>query len=113
MWTEYVPNMKRLEFLTFPRLGAMAENAWAERGYPSFSTFLHKAPTYYNLLDAYNVNYAPLKKACPSFFYKHASSLWFKRRVLHWQGLHNLFDDAKAVKEAEKIKADIIKNGKS
>ena len=112
MWTEYVPNMKRLEFLTFPRLGAMAENAWAEKGYPSFSTFLHKAPTYYNLLDAYNVNYAPLKKACPSFFYKHASSLWFKRRVFHWQGLHNLFDDAKAVKEAEKIKADIIKNGK-
>ena len=113
MWTEYVPDMKRLEFLTFPRLGAMAENAWAEKGYPSFSTFLHKAPTYYNLLDAYNVNYAPLKKACPSFFYKHASSLWFKRRVFHWQGLHNLFDDAKAVKEAEKIKADIIKNGKS
>ncbi len=113
MWTEYVPDMERLEFLTFPRLGAMAENAWAEKGYPSFSTFLHKAPTYYNLLDAYNVNYAPLKKACPSFFYKHASSLWFKRRVLHWQGLHNLIDDAKAVKEAEKIKADIIQNGKS
>ena len=104
MWTEYVPNMKRLEFLTFPRLGAMAENAWAEKEYPSFSTFLHKAPTYLNLLDAYNVNYAPLKKACPSFFYKHASSLWFKRRVLHWQGLHNLIDDKKAVKEAEKIK---------
>ncbi len=112
MWTEYVPNMKRLEFLTFPRLGAMAENAWAEKGYPSFSTFLHKAPTYYNLLDAYNVNYAPLKNACPSFFYKHASSLWFKRRVLHWQGFHNLIDDAKAVKEAEKIKADNIKNEK-
>lgn len=112
MWTEYVPNMKRLEFLTFPRLGAMAENAWAEKGYPSFSTFLHKAPTYYNLLDAYNVNYAPLKKACPSFFYKHASSLWFKRRVFHWQGLHNLIDDAKAVKEANKIKEDLIKNGK-
>ena len=112
MWTEYVPDMKRLEFLTFPRLGAMAENAWAEKGYPSFSTFLHKAPTYYNLLDAYNVNYAPLKKACPSFFYKHASSLWFKRRVFHWQGLHNLIDDAKAVKEANKIKEDLIKNGK-
>ena len=104
MWTEYVPNMKRLEFLTFPRLGAMAENAWAEKGYPSFSTFLHKAPTYFNLLDAYNVNYAPLKKACPSFFYKHASSLWFKRRVFHWQGLHNLIDDKKAIEEAKKIK---------
>lgn len=113
VWTEYIPDMKRLEFLTFPRLGAMAENAWAEKGYPSFKTFLHKASDYYKLLDVYKVGYAPIKKACPSFFYKHASSLWFKRRVLHWQGLHNLIDDAKAVKEAEKIKADIIKNGKS
>ena len=102
MWTEYVPNMKKLEFLTFPRLGAMAENAWAEKGYPSFTTFLHKAKDYYNLLDVYKVRYAKIKKACPSFIYKHASSLWFKRRVLHWQGLHNLFDDAKAKKEAEK-----------
>ena len=104
MWTEYVPDMKRLEFLTFPRLGAMAENAWAEKAYPSFSTFLHKAQDYYKLLDVYKVNYAPLKKACPSFVYKHASSLWFKRRVLHWEGLHNLIDDKKAEREAAEIK---------
>ncbi len=108
MWTEYVPNMKKLEFLTFPRLGAMAENAWAEKGYPTFSTFLHKANDYYKLLDTYKVNYAPLKKACPSFIYKHASSLWFKRRVFHWQGLHNLIDDKKAEREAAYLKADII-----
>ncbi len=102
MWTEYVPNMKKLEFLTFPRLGAMAENAWAEKGYGSFTTFLHKSSDYFKLLDVYDVGYAPIKKACPSFIYKHASSIWFKRRVLHWQGLHNLFDDANAKKEAEK-----------
>lgn len=103
MWTEYVPNMKRLEFLTFPRLGAMAENAWAEKGYPSFTTFLHKAPDYYKLLDVYDVNYATLRKACPSFLYKHASSIWFKRRVFHWEGLHNLIDDKKAEKEAKTL----------
>ena len=112
MWTEYVPNMKRLEFLTFPRLGAMAENAWAEKGYPTFSTFVHKAPDYYKLLDVYDVNYAPLKKACPSFIYKHASSLWFKRRVFHWEGLHNLIDDKKAEREAANLKAELEKNKK-
>lgn len=112
MWTEYVPNMKRLEFLTFPRLGAMAENAWAEKGYPSFSTFVHKAPDYYRLLDFYKVQYAPLKKACPSFIYKHASSLWFKRRVFHWEGLHNLIDDKKAEREAAVLKAELEKNKK-
>lgn len=101
MWTEYVPNMRKLEFLTFPRLGAIAETGWAERDYASFSTFLHKSVDYYRLLDVYAVNYAKIQKACPSVFYKHASSLWFKRRVFHWQGLHNLIDDNKVKKTAK------------
>lgn len=108
MWTEYVPNMKKLEFLTFPRLGAMAENAWAEKGYGSFTTFLHKSSDYFKLLDVYDVGYAPIKKACPSFIYKHASSIWFKRRVLHWEGLHNLIDDKKAKNEADWYYADTV-----
>ena len=95
MWTEYVPNMKRLEFLTFPRLGAMAENAWAKKGYPDYSTFLSKVDDYYKLLDAYNVQYAPMSKAMPSRLYKKLSSLWFNRRVLHWQPLKNLIDDTR------------------
>ena len=76
--TEYISNIKRLEYLAFPRLAAMAENAWAEKGYPTFSTFLHKSQDYYKLLGAYDVSGAPIKKACPSFIYKHASSLVFK-----------------------------------
>lgn len=107
MWTEYVPNMKKLEFLTFPRLGAIAETAWAKKGSLSFSAFKGKAADYYKLLDVYNVNYAKMSKAQPSVFYKHASSIWFKRRVFHWQGLHNRTDDAKAAKEAAKIKSTV------
>lgn len=76
--TDYISDIKRFEFLAFPRLSAMAENAWAEKGYPTFTTFLHKAEDYYKLLDAYEVNGAPLKKACPSFIYKHASTICFK-----------------------------------
>ena len=106
MWTEYVPNMKRLEFLTFPRLGAIAEAAWTYKGYQTFSTFMHKSEDYYKLLDIYNVQYAKLNKALPSKFYKVASSLWWDKRVFHWQGLHNLIDDAMAKREAKKIKID-------
>lgn len=76
--TDYIPDMKRFEFLTFPRLSTMAENAWADKGYPTFTTFLHKAEDYFKFLDAYEVNFAPIKKACPSFIYKHASTLLFK-----------------------------------
>lgn len=104
MWTEYVSDMKRLEFLTFPRLGAIAEVAWAEKGYASYSSFANKINDYYRLLDAFNVNYAKLSKACPSPVYKTASSLWFNRRVLHWQGLHNLIDNKKVEIAAKKKK---------
>lgn len=103
MWTEYVPNMKRLEFLTFPRLGAIAEKAWAEKGYSSFETFSQKLDDYYSLLDNFDVNYASPRKACPSAVYKALSSLWFNRRVLHWQGLHNLIDNKKAEIQAKKL----------
>lgn len=103
MWTEYVPNMKRLEFLTFPRLGAIAEKAWAEKGYASFETFLHKLSDYYSLLDNFGVNYAKPNKACPSAVYKALSSLWFNRRVFHWQGLHNLIDNKKVEITAKKL----------
>ena len=102
MWTEYVPNMKKLEFLTFPRLGAIAEKAWSEKGSSTYSTFTDKIATYYKLLDAHKINYAPMNKACPSFFYKHASSVWFKRRVFHWEGLHIALDNKKVEKIANK-----------
>lgn len=100
MWTEYVSDMKTLEFLTFPRLGAMAENAWAAKDYPDFSTFTRKAVDYFKLLDVYRIRYAPMNKACPSFLYKHASSLWFMRRRYHWEPVRMRFDDKKVEKEA-------------
>ena len=102
MWTEYVPNMKKLEFLTFPRLGAISEKAWSPKGSSTFSTFTDKTDTYYKLLDAHKIGYAPMNKACPSFFYKHASSIWFKRRVFHWERLHIALDNKKVKKIANK-----------
>lgn len=76
--TKNIPEVAKAEYYLYPRLGAISENAWAEKGFPSFSTFLHKAGDYYKLLDVYDVNYASLKKACPSFWYKYASILKFK-----------------------------------
>ena len=102
MWTEYVPDMKKLEFLTFPRLGAISEKAWSPKGSSTFSTFKDKTDVYYKLLDAHKIGYAPMNKACPSFFYKHASSVWFKRRVFHWEGLHIALDNKKVEKLAKK-----------
>ena len=104
MWTEYVPDMKRLEFLTFPRLGAISEKAWSPKGSSTFSIFKNKSDTYYKLLDTYKINYAPMNKACPTFLYKHASSIWFKRRVFHWERLHTTLDNKKVEKIANNNK---------
>lgn len=98
MWTEYVPDMKKLEFMTFPRLGAIAENAWSPK---NSSNFMDKVKDYCKLLDAYEVRYAPLNKANPSFIYKHFSSIWFKRRVFHWERIHIHFDNKKVKKLSE------------
>ena len=101
MWTEYVPNMKKLEFLTFPRLGAISETAWSPKEDSTFQKFIDKSDLYFKLLDIYNINYASLKKACPSFVYKHASSAWFKRRVFHWEGIGIFFDNKKVERMAK------------
>lgn len=106
MWTEYVPNMKKLEFLTFPRLGAISENAWSPNSTATFEKFIDKTDSYYKLLDVYNINYASLKKACPSFVYKHASSAWFKRRVFHWEGIGIFFDNKKVERMAKNTATD-------
>ena len=76
--TRNVADVKKAEYYLYPRLGAISENAWAEKDFSTFSTFLHKAGDYYKLLDAYGVNYANLSKACPSFLYKYASIIKFK-----------------------------------
>lgn len=76
--TKNVADVKKAEYYLHPRLGAISENAWAEKGFPTFSTFLHKAEDYYKLLDIYEMHYATLRKACPSFLYKYASIIKFK-----------------------------------
>ncbi len=104
LWTEYVPNTKRADYCMFPRLGAIAEAAWSapeDRSYERFSVGL---PEYFDLLNAYHVYYATTKQAMPSFVRGKIQSLWFDRRLLHWQGMHNLLDDAVVEAQAKKAK---------
>lgn len=105
LWTEYVPSMKKAEYCTFPRLGAFAEIAWSAPEDRSYERFEAGLPEYYDLLNAYRVRYATMKQAMPSKLRGFLQSLWFNRRVLHWQGLHNLVDDAKVEAACKKNQA--------
>lgn len=93
LWTEYVPNMRKADYMTYPRLGTVATAAWSPpeaRGYDRFQVAL---PHYYRLLDCYNIHYATLRQANPSPLRARCGGLWFNRRQLHWEGLHNLIED--------------------
>lgn len=61
LWTEYVPNVKQLEFMTYPRLAAFAERAWStEINYFLFIKKLNSFLSYLNNNDIdYNNNYNP------------------------------------------------------
>lgn len=104
LWTEYVPNLKKADYCMFPRLGAIAEAAWSAAEDRSYERFAAGLPEYFDLLNAYHVHYATMKQAMPSPARKAAQSLWFNRRVLHWQGLHNLIDDAVLEAKVKKTK---------
>lgn len=104
LWTEYVPNMKKAHYMTFPRLAAVAENAWCKQEQKNWNDFLSRMDDYYKILALYDVKPASLSRALPSKLEGKATSLWFNRRVFHWQGLHNLIDDALVGAKAKKMK---------
>ncbi len=98
LWTEYVPNMKKAGYCTFPRLAAYCETAWTAAENKDYQAFTKKLVSYYKLLDTLPFDYASLKQAMPSFIRKYGYLLYFERRKLHWQGLHNILDNKKVKK---------------
>ena len=63
LWTESVLDEKRLEHMIFPRMGALAENAWTLTGNRDFEDFLGRLEVYNGLQDAYAIHYAPAQDA--------------------------------------------------
>ncbi len=100
LWTEYVPNMKKADTMSFPRTGCLAETGWS--GSCTWETFSEKLDYYYSFLDKNNIGYAKANKANPNALRAKLSILLFERRQLVWEGLHNLFDDKKIEKIARK-----------
>lgn len=102
LWTEYVPDMKKADLMTFPRLGAACETAWCgECGWKSFEPRLN---FYYSYLDKMNWGYANPDMANPNSLRGKTQVLWFERRQLAWEGLTNIFDDKKIEKIAKSDK---------
>ena len=57
LWTEYVPNLKHAEYMTFPRLTALAEVTWSAKETRNYEDFLRRLKTDDRRLDQLGVNY--------------------------------------------------------
>ena len=70
LWTERVADVRRLGFMTFPRLAAIAEDAWTPTAAKSWDGFQSRVPAFLRWLDGRGVSYfdpfAPTKTPEPA-----------------------------------------------
>jgi len=57
VWTEYIPNLRHVEYMTFPRLTALSEVAWSPKEAKDYTNFLSRLKTDELRLDELGVNY--------------------------------------------------------
>ncbi len=98
LWTEFVPDMEKAGYCTFPRIGAISESAWTKKENKSFDDFYERLEGYYKHIKSINVNFATAKQALPKGIRKKASCLYWERRKLCWGGLGNLITNKKIEK---------------
>jgi hexosaminidase len=57
VWTEYIPNIAHVEYMSFPRGTALAEVTWTPREKKDYAGFLARLPNLLAHLDAMGVHY--------------------------------------------------------
>lgn len=58
VWTEYIIHQKEVEYMTMPRMAALAEVLWTKKELKNETNFLERLQQHFKLLDVYPVNYA-------------------------------------------------------
>ena len=57
LWSEYIGDAHRFDYMMYPRLAAMAEDAWTPPGLKNYDDFMKRLPGYLKELDRRNINY--------------------------------------------------------
>jgi hexosaminidase len=60
VWTEYIPDAKRVEYMAFPRACALAEVLWTPRAGRDYQDFLRRLDGHLARLAVLDVHYRPL-----------------------------------------------------
>ena len=58
LWSEFVPNIKHAEYMTFPRIAAMAEVLWSPKESRNYDDFLRRLQVFTKRYDQLGINYS-------------------------------------------------------
>jgi hexosaminidase len=58
VWTEYIANTSKLEYMVFPRMMALSEVLWSPKAKRDWKDFERRLPTIFERLDKDKVNYS-------------------------------------------------------
>jgi hexosaminidase len=58
IWTEYVKNNKKLEYMIFPRMTALSEVLWSKKDVKNWDEFQPRLKTQLKRFDVWNINYS-------------------------------------------------------
>lgn len=58
VWTEYMPNSKKVEYMVFPRILALSEVVWSNSEQKNYKDFVARVENFNKRLDALDINYA-------------------------------------------------------
>ena len=99
LWGEYIPDYKTLLKRCLPRSCALAERMWSGTD-GDYAGFAKRSVAFVSYLSSKGYDGEKRKAVYdPSALKGSLQKLWFERRQLHWEGLHNLIDDAKVKKQ--------------
>lgn len=93
LWSEYVPDFATACRRMLPRALAIAEAMWGKHG-EDFDGFCKRLDATQEFLERAGYKGVSGKTAMPGKVRAFFQKMWFERRQLHWQGLHNLIDNA-------------------
>ncbi len=93
LWTEYVPNFKSACRKSLPRLCALSDAMWGRYG-GDFSGFCARLDFFEKYLAQLGYKGSGRAQTMPGKARAFFQKIVFERRQLHWQGLHNLIDNA-------------------
>ena len=58
VWTEYMPDEEKVEYMVFPRILAMSEVAWTNPAQKDYKGFVNKVEHFHQRLEALGINFA-------------------------------------------------------